>query len=105
MNKIKEGEDDFKMSILTHEDQICCMDVNDNLCVVGVLGGKLMLWDMKFDSVKIQINLPSLSVAFSSISLTDKYIFATDCSLPSNIAYCYDIQTTKLKASTVIPSL
>ena len=81
------------------------MDVNQNMCVVGLSGGKLTLWDLKFNEIKIEIYLPKPSTSFSSISLTKKYIFATDTTLPNNIAYCFDIQTTKLKGSLVIDSL
>jgi hypothetical protein len=81
------------------------MDINEHLCVVGTSGGRLVIWDMKFDVIKVDINLPKPSASFSSISLTSKYIFVTDNSLPHNIGYCFDLQTTKLKSFAEIPSL
>ena len=80
-----------KQSILSHEDLICAMDVYQNLCIVGVLGGKLYVWDLKFEEIKISITLPKQSLSISSISITKRYIFVTDNTYPSNIGYCYDV--------------
>jgi hypothetical protein len=41
----------------------------------------------------------------ATVSLTSRYLFATDASQPNNLAFCYDIRTAKLKASAIVPSL
>lgn len=65
----------------------------DKLCLVGLIGGTLLLWDLEFLEVKLDILLPEASINISSVGLTSKYVFATDGSTPNNLAYCYDLRT------------
>jgi WD40 repeat protein len=60
---------------------------------------------MEFVEVKLQVMLPEGSLTVTTVSLTPKFLFATDASQPNNLAFCYDIRTAKLKASALIPSL
>ncbi len=49
--------------------------------------------------------LPEGSLHVTTVSLTGKFLFATDASQPNNFAYCYDLRTAKLKSSSLIPSM
>lgn len=71
------------------------MDINDCLCAVGTVDGKLIVWDLNFNTIKIEISLPKPSTGVSSINLIYPYIFTTDTS-PTPICYCFCLFTSKL---------
>lgn len=91
--------------IITNPEFIASFTVVDKLCLVGLIGGTLLLWDLEFLEIKLEILLPEISTNISTVGLTSKYIFATDGSTPNNFVYCYDLRTAKLISSKIIPSL
>lgn len=87
-----------------HEDKIIGMDMKGKLCLVGLVGGRLILWDLEYMEQKLNIKAPEPTVNFSSLSLTSSYIFCTNTQQPHNQIFCYDIRTAKLKAKSFIPT-
>jgi hypothetical protein len=49
--------------------------------------------------------LPEGSLHVTTVSVTSKYLFATDASQPNNFAYCFDLRTARLKSSSIIASM
>lgn len=68
--------------IITNPEFIASFTVVDKLCLVGLIGGTLLLWDLEFLEIKLEILLPEISTNISTVGLTSKYIFATDGSTP-----------------------
>ncbi len=79
------------------------MDINDCLCAVGTADGKIIVWDLNFNTIKIQISLPKPSTRVSSINLSSPYIFTTSsCTSPT--CYCFSLTTSKLLSHCPLPT-
>jgi hypothetical protein len=101
---IMEESKSKQQHVLTNPDYISAFTTQGKLCLVGLIGGTLLLWDLEFREVRLEILLPEKSSTVSTVGLTSRYIFATDSSTPSNFIFCYDLRTAKLLAAKEIPS-
>lgn len=69
-----------KRKFICNKEMISALDVRDKLCLVGLGGGYLVLWDMEFLEIKVEVMLPEGSLHVTTVSVTSKYLFATDAS-------------------------
>lgn len=103
---IKEKvKDEASQQIMTHVDVVTAVEVREKLCLVGVLGGFIVLWDLDFVEPKLEFQLPEISLGISTIGFTTKHIYVTDTKQPNNSVYCYDLRTTKLLSHSKYTSL
>jgi hypothetical protein len=88
--------------VAANAEVVSSWDVQGRLCLVGLPGGTLLLWDLQFLEIKLELLLPVGALNVTTVSLTNRSLFATDTTQSPPSAYCYDIRTGKLKSFTQI---
>ena len=50
MDSIKNNREQY---VINNKDYVTAFDVKEKLCLVGLVGGMLILWDLEFREVKL----------------------------------------------------
>jgi hypothetical protein len=51
--KLKESNHFIEQKLFPHEDIVVAFDVLKNLCLSGINGGKVFVWDLKFLEIRL----------------------------------------------------